>query len=264
MLKIIAISVVILHLFQCQNTESNSNKKMILGALLLSRPKSLGKGSQALASYFADTNSLIAEDSVESGSSGATGGTRSFSATIENGNGTITISNEEFNCKYGGSVIFNGTQTISVNSRVSPEVFTLELSNTYRKLQYNNCRVSRSLTINSGELTIEQKTPSTILISELDLSDGKNIVRRTLQNLSSEVKGNLNLTLSGSRGSGTANIEIEQNLVITRRIREWSLFFGRLRTPNLKLREGNVIGTLKINDNLYTINKSLDVNVEDD
>ncbi|MCX7998029.1 MAG: hypothetical protein N3A69_03635 [Leptospiraceae bacterium] len=261
MLKFLIIFTIPFLLFSCKKSEEKTNKTALVGLLLLNRPKSLGAGSQTLAEYFGDSSALTSEDSIESGASGSTGGVRSFSSEITSGSGSVTITNEEFNCRLGGTVTFSGSQTLTVNSRTSPQVFSLTLSNGFRKIQYKDCKVSLGLTINSGEITIEQTSPATL---QSEVESGSNIVRRTLNNLNATVKGNLNLTLSGRRGSGTATVDIDQTLTLTQRVREWTLSFGRLRFPVLKSRQGSLTGTVTVNGKSYNINKSLDVNVESD
>lgn len=261
MFKFLVVLTIPFLLFSCKKSEEKTNKTALVGLVLLNGPKSLGAGSQTLAEYFGDASSVIAEDLVESGAAGSTGGTRSFSAEITNGNGTVTITNEEFNCRLGGTVTFSGSQTLTVNSRTSPQVFSLTLTNGSRKIQYKDCKFSLGLTINSGEITIEQAAPATL---QSEYESGTNAVRRTLTSLNATVSGNLNLTLSGRRGSGTATVDIDQTLTVTQRVREWTLSFGRLRFPVLKSRQGSLTGTVTINGKSYSINKSLDVNVESD
>lgn len=265
MFKPLVFLSALLVLTNCKNPEDNKSRNTILGLLLLNRTQSLGKGSQSIAEYFGDSSALTSEDAIESGASGSTGGTRSFSSTIESGTGTVTITNEELNCRLGGKIIFSGQQTFTVNSRISPQVFTLNLSGGSRKIQYENCKISPSLTINSGEINIEQTSPNTTLISEVSFVDGNTVIKRTLNNLRSTTKGTINVTLSGSRGSGTAEIQIDQTLTLIQRVREWSVSpLGRLRNPTLKSRQGSITGTITVNGNVYNINKSLDVNVEED
>jgi len=164
-----------------------------------------------------------------------------------------------------GKVRFDGEQGISVVSRTSPQNFTLNLTSGTRTITYEDCKVSSVLTINSGSITTTQTSTNTTLDSQANSTSVGSKVTRTLSNFTASIKGKLNVTIQGRRGSGTGEIEIDRTLTLTNRVREWTITnTGRLGSPNIVSRSGNLKGTVKIGGKSYTIEKSLDFNETSD
>ncbi len=246
----------------CQNKQKDDNKgKNLLVLLLASRSiNSLGSGSEELANFFADGTSLTSEDSAEIGGAGSTGGARAYSTTVENGTGIVKITKEEFDCRFGGKISFEGENTIAVQSRTDKFNFSLNMSNGTRTVTYDNCKISPVMTINSGSITFTQtNTGTTTLASSAPVTTAGSKVTRTLSNLGASVKGTITVSIQSRRGTGTGDITIEQTLSLTNRVREWTIKnTGRLGEPQLKSRSGILKGTIKIGDKIYTIDKNLD------
>ncbi len=263
--QFIFILGILMSIVSCQKKEDDKKGRNLLVLLLLSRPSSLGTGSTELANYFSEGTSLTSEDSTETGGAGATGGVKSYSTTIQNGSGTVNITSEELNCRFGGKIRFEGEQGISVGSRTSAYNFTLNLTSGSRTITYEDCKVSSVLTINSGSITTTQTSTNTTLASQSDSTSVGSKVTRTLSNFTASIKGKLNITIQGRRGSGSGEVEIDQILTLTQRVREWTLMStGRLGSPNIVSRNGNLKGTVKIGGKSYNVDRSLDFNETSD
>jgi hypothetical protein len=265
-ISLVILLVLLIGFVNCQKKEENNRGRNLLALLALRNTGSLGSGSQELANFFADGTSLTSEDSAEVGGAGATGGARNYSTTVENGTGTVRITSEEFNCRLGGKITFNGEHTVSVQSRTNQYNFNLQLSSGSRTVTYENCKISPALTINNGSITFNQtNTGTTSLESSASATTAGSKVTRTLSNLGASIKGKINITVQSRRGTGTSDITIDQTLSLTNRVREWTISSnGRLGSPSLVSRSGTLKGTIVVGERTYTIDKNLDFNDSSD
>ncbi len=261
-------------IFLLVNCPKEENKRDGRGLLLLALNRNQSQttfpNNQSTAEIFSSSANLTSDDSSEQGSMAQANGAaqileRAISLTGNSLAGTITITDESYECLLGGTVTFNGSQTFT---SASSDIFnrTTTISNGTRTITYNNCQVSTTTTINSGTLTLTQSAPDTgTTTMQTEITSGTNAsgtLRRTLSNLKTSVVGTINVTASGRRGSGTANIVINQTATITSRVREWTITNSRVSRPRLISRTGSISGTVSIGGTSYTINRTLDVNID--
>lgn len=265
-MKITALSLALLSILftaDCRKTEKKKNGGAIALLLLAASRNSL-TGSQTSAEFMANSSSVSGEDSAESGSMGISN-TKAVSFSGTSTGGTISNSSETFDCALGGTVSFEGTQDFTADGTDFYNR-TTTLTNGSRKITYDNCAVSASLTINSGSITFTQLTAdsgSTTMKTQVTSgTTASGTLQRTLSNLKASVKGSMTVTVSGRRGTGTGTIEHDHTLVLTSRVRNWTLTNGKVSKPVLQSRQGTLTGTTTINGKAYTISKSLDVTIE--
>ncbi len=265
-MKITALSLALLSVLftaDCRRTEKKNNNGALALLLLASYRKTLA-GSQATAEFMANSSSVSGEDSAESGSMGVSN-TKAVTFSGTQTAGTISNSSETFDCALGGTVSFEGTQDFTADGTDFYNR-TTTLTNGSRKITYDNCAVSATLTINSGSITFTQLTPdsgsTTMKTQVISGTTTSGTLQRTLSNLKATVKGSMAVTVSGRRGTGTGTIEHNHTLILTGRVRNWTLTSGKVSKPSLQSRQGTLTGTTTINGKAYTISKSLDVNVE--
>jgi hypothetical protein len=270
-----SIIICLLFLLLCTNCreEKKSNGKVIIAMLALrsSSQASSFPASQTTAELFSANINLTSDDSAEQGSMRSTSNVsanhldRAISFTGDINSGTITLTDESFNCLFGGNVSFSGAQTFSSSTS---EVFnrTSTITNGTRTITYNKCAVSSSTIINSGSLVLTQLSPdsgsTTLQTAIIAGTTTSGTLQRTLSNLKTSVKGTINVTITGRRGAGTSDMIIDQTATITNRVRNWNLTNSRVSAPNLISRSGTIVGSLTVGSTQYTINRSLDVNTE--
>ena len=272
-MKKICFILLISILLGCREEKENNSGRNALLLLALNRRSTSTvalTGSQTNAELMADNSSVSNEDSAESGAMGVSNAStnileKAITLTGSATSGTVTITNESFDCPSGGNIVFDGAQTFTSSSSDFYNR-TSTLTNGTRKITYNNCVVSSSLTINSGSITFTQVTPdsgsTTMETAITSGSTSSGTLRRTLTNLKATIKGSMTVTVTGRRGSGTGTIEHDHTLVLTSRIRNWTLTNGRVSKPILVSRQGTLTGTTKINSTSYTINRTIDVNID--
>lgn len=256
----------------CREEKKRNNNGLI--ALLALRSTSQANtfpSSQTTAELFSTNINLTSDDSAEQGSMRSTSNVstnsleRAISFTGDINSGTITLSDESFNCLLGGTVSFSGAQTFT---SPTSDVFnrTVTITNGTRTITYNKCAVSSSTVINSGSLVLTQLSPdmgtTTLQSAVITGSTTSGTLQRTLINLKTTVKGTINVTITGRRGSGTTDMTIDQTATITNRVRNWTLINSRVSSPNLISRSGTIVGTVTIGSTQYSINRSLDVNTD--
>jgi hypothetical protein len=267
-MKILLLFILLITIDCTRKEPRKPNGGLLL--LGLSRSSAQFPNNQSTAEIFSSSANLTSDDSSEQGSMAQTNGSSQFLGRVvsisgNSQNGTITITNESYECFLGGTVTFNGSQTFT-----SPgaDIFnrTTTISNGTRTISYSSCQVSSTTTINSGTLTLNQIAPdSGSTTMETQISSGSTssgTLRRTLSNLKTTVTGTINVTASGARGSGSANITINQTATITNRVRDWTILNSRVSRPRLISRTGNITGTVSINGTSYNVNRTLDLNID--
>lgn len=268
-MKYLILSVILL-LVNCPKEKNNRSG---VGLLLLSLNRNQTTtfpSNQSTAEIFSSSANLTSDDSSEQGSMAQSNGSnqlleKAVSITGNSLSGTITLTDESYECFLGGTVTFNGSQTFNSSSS---EIFnrTTTISNGTRTITYNNCQVSSTTTINSGTLTLTQLNPdsgtTTMETAIISGTTASGTLRRTLNNLKTSVTGTINVTATGRRGSGSANIIINQTATITSRVREWTITNSRVSRPRLVTRTGSITGTVSIGGTSYNINRTLDVNID--
>jgi hypothetical protein len=272
-MKKICILLLLSILLGCREEKEDNSARNALLLLALSRRSTSTvalTGSQTNAELMADSSSISNEDSAETGAMGVSNVSssvleRAISLSGTATNGTVTITNDSFDCPSGGTVSFEGTQSFS---SASSDFYnrTSTLTNGTRRVTYTNCVISSSLTINSGSITFTQVSPdsgsTTMETAVTSGSTTSGTLRRTLTNLKATIKGSMTVTVTGRRGTGTGVIEHDHTLVLSSRVRNWTLTNGRVSRPTLVSRQGTLTGTTKINSTSYTINKTIDVNID--
>ncbi|MDX1957924.1 MAG: hypothetical protein SFU98_05085 [Leptospiraceae bacterium] len=265
-MKLITTLILVLSVIftNCRREKEKNNNG--LGLLLLLAASNRGlTGSQSTAEVFANNSSVTSEDSAEASSGVSGSSSKAFTYSGTNLGGTLTISNEVYDCFLGGTITFNGSNTFIADGT---DVYnrTTTLTNGTRTITYDNCVVSSSVTINSGTLTFTQLAPdsgTTSMKTEvISGTTSSGTLRRTLTNWKGTLKGSMTVTLTGRRGTGTGTIEHDHTIVLPSRVRTWTLINGRVFKPVLVSRSGTLTGTTTINGTKYTINKTLDVNLD--
>lgn len=270
----IALLMLILFLgLSCRRNREDDSGPNNLGiiALLAASAGSL-PANATVATALANGVSLSSEDSGEAGSMGEsnTANVRAVSATntsgIASGPGSVwnlTLTNETLNCPLGGTITYNGAQTVTVASSTDFWNKTTTLTSGNRTITYNSCVVSSTTTINSGTLTHTQITPATgttTMQTSGNITFGTGTLTRLLSNWQGTTTGTINLTFTGSGGnSATGNATFNLTTNLTSRTRTWNLNAFRFSNPQLVSRSGTITGTVVIGNNTFTINRSLDL-----
>lgn len=227
-----------------------------------------GTGSQIVANLFANGASLTGENSTESGSMGVSTNSTNSARAVTFSNGKITLTDETFDCPSGGTITFSGSQDISVTSRTDFYNKTTTMTNGTRTISYTSCKISDSLTLTSGTITVAQQTPdsgSTTMVSAITSGTSTSgTLRRTLSNFKGTVKGTLNASYVGAAGRTTTySMTLDLASTITSRVMTYTLVSGSITSPRLVSRSGAVAGTVTIGTTPYTISKTLSTDLSE-
>jgi hypothetical protein len=248
----------------CRKEEKKNNNGSLLLLLALAS-RSSSASTQENAEAYANNASITSEDSAESGSGVQGSSSKAFTYSGDSLGGTMTITDEIYDCWLGGTITFNGSSTFSATSTDFYNR-TTTLSNSNRTISYNGCKVSNFVTINSGAITFTQVSSdsgsTTMETKVISGTTSSGTLQRTLTNWKGTVKGSMTIAVTGRRGSGTYTIQHDHTLVLPSRVRTWTLVNGKVRSPQLVSRTGTLTGSTTVNGTKYTINKSLDVNID--